>query len=234
MTRTTQKPPTNVFADYEAEAYPHVFSGELRVRSIAGGVPNDAKVAEGWLKSKLDSPDNIIREMVARTMVERAVDVQEATEIVNVETNVNGFKRNGSGLYIEGRQLKAAIKEAGCISAAAGKIPSGQAWGKTRKGIKSFLAEHVFVVEEELPIGADAPSRVEQSFVHTHRGDAVNYFEVVEDARIAFTVRTDQVLSDRDWAMIWLTGGQEGIGANRSQGYGRYTVTKWEPASSST
>ena len=28
--------------------------------------------------------------------------------------------------------------------------------------------------------------------------------------------------------MIWLTGEQQGIGASRSQGFGRYEVTGWE------
>jgi hypothetical protein len=46
---------------------------------------------------------------------------------------------------------------------------------------------------------------------------------------IPFTVRTDWELSPEQWAMIWLTGQEQGIGASRSQGYGRYTVTKWEP-----
>ena len=40
-------------------------------------------------------------------------------------------------------------------------------------------------------------------------------------------------MSDRDfaaeeWALLWLTGEQQGIGATRSQGYGRYEVTRWE------
>lgn len=45
---------------------------------------------------------------------------------------------------------------------------------------------------------------------------------------IAATVRTDYEFSEKEWAMIWLTGQEQGIGANRSQGVGRYTVTKWD------
>lgn len=42
---------------------------------------------------------------------------------------------------------------------------------------------------------------------------------------------TAQPTPAEQWAMIWLTGEQQGIGATRSQGYGRYTVTRWEQAS---
>jgi hypothetical protein len=31
--------------------------------------------------------------------------------------------------------------------------------------------------------------------------------------------------------MLWLTGEQQGVGASRSQGFGRYEVIKWEAAS---
>ena len=45
---------------------------------------------------------------------------------------------------------------------------------------------------------------------------------------IPFTVVTDHDFTDKDWAMIWTTGELQGLGASRSQGYGTYTVTKWE------
>lgn len=219
----------SAFDKYLTDAYPYQFKGTMLVKCLAGGVPTDPKVAEGWIKTKLAPPDDLLREMVSATMLERGVTRDEAVAEVDADKHLNGFKRDDDGvLYIEGRQLKAAIKEAGSVAAAAGKLDR-RGWGSTNKGIKSFLAEHVFVIEDRLSLGVTEPTGVNQRFVHTFRGNGIQYEEYVEDAVINFTIATDQDMTERDWAMLWLTGGQNGIGAARSQGYGRYEIMAWEP-----
>lgn len=218
----------SVFAKYQQQMYPHRFAGQLHVGVIAGGIPTDPKVAEGWLRTKLGiDKDELIRQQVAETMVERGVTADEATEIVNTNKHLNGFKRDESGLYYEGRQLKAALKEAASVAVAAGKLPA-RGWGKTNKGLLSYLAEHIFVVEDRLPLGVAEPTGIAQRFVHTFRGSGIQYEEYVEDAKIEFTVMTDHDFTEKEWAAIWTTGEQQGIGASRSQGYGRYEVTRWD------
>lgn len=69
---------------------------------------------------------------------------------------------------------------------------------------------------------------ISQRFVHTWRGSGIQMEEYVTDAKLAFTVTTDHDFSTEEWALLWLTGEQQGIGATRSQGYGRYEVTRWE------
>lgn len=221
------------FDKYRKDAWPYEFAATIRVPAISGGVPADPKISEGWIRSKFDEKDALIHAMVADTMLEREVDFGEATKIVDAQQNVNGFKRNGHGLYIEGRQVKAAIKEATSVAVAAGKIPMKN-WGKTNKHLQGFVAEHVVVVEDEIPLGADEASGVHQRFIHKYdpsvkrRISAIHYEEYVENAEMNFTVRTDFNFKEKDWAMIWLTGEQQGIGASRSQGFGRYEVTRWE------
>ncbi len=218
----------SVFARFEKKNYPIRFEGTLHIGCIAGGTPTDPKVAEGWLKTKLGvDKDDLIREMVATTMVERGVTADEATTIVNQSKHLNGFRRDENGLYIEGRQLKAALKEAASIAVAAGAL-TARGWGKTNKGLLSYLAEHVFVVEERLHLGVTEASGIAQRFVHTFRGTGIQYEEYVEDAKVDFTVISDHDFTEKEWAAIWLTGEQQGIGASRSQGYGRYEVTRWE------
>jgi len=222
---------TSAFAKYEAKAWPHRYHGTMHIHTIAGGVPSDPKVAEGWLRTKLGTGDDLIRQQVAEVMAERNVDAEEAAKIVDTMKHLNGFKRDPQrGLYIEGRQLKAAIKEAASVAAAAGKLPL-RSWGQTNKGLIGFVAEHVGVVEDRLYLGVTEPTGVNQRFVHTFRGSGIQYEEYCEDVTVDFTVITDHAFTDEQWAMIWLTGGQQGIGATRSQGYGRYTVTKWAKVS---
>jgi len=141
--------------------------------------------------------------------------------------HLNGFRRDEHGLYIEGRQIKAAIEEAANVAAAAGKIP-GKKYGLTNKGLLGFVAEHIFVTEDRIPLGVTEPSGIIQRFVHTWRGAGIQYEEYVEDAKVAFSVATDWVFPEEFWAQLWLTGQEQGIGASRSQGFGRYTVTAWE------
>lgn len=218
----------SAFDSHRTTAYPYTFHGRMHVACIVGGIPTDPKVAEGWLRTKLADKDDLIREMVASTMVERGITADEAAVQVDQLKHLNGFKRDTDGLYIEGRQLKSAIKEAGSVAVAAGKLRKS-GWGSTNKGIKSFLAEHVFVVEDTLHLGVKEPTGVNQRFVHTFRGAGIQYEEYVENAVINFTVITDQDLTEKDWAMLWLTGEQQGIGATRSQGFGRYEMQVWEP-----
>lgn len=230
---------SGVFDDFKAEAYPFKFEGQITVGCIAGGTPTDPKVAEGWLRTKLgaDKEDDI-RAMAAKVMVDRGVTLEEATEVVNAQKHLNGFKKDKDGLFIEGRQLKAAIKEAASIAVAAGKLDA-RGWGKTNKGLQSYVAEHIFVVEDKLYLGSGTPGKpvefvhneptgVSQRFVHTFRGSGIQNEEYVEDAIIDFTVITDEDFTKKQWAMLWTAGEQNGIGASRSQGYGRYEVTRWE------
>lgn len=219
----------SVFDSYRAKAFPHQYAGQLLVGTIAGGTPTDPKVAEGWLRTKLADRDELIVEAVETTMVERGISADEATKLVDSQKHLNGFKRDEHGLYIEGRQLKAAIKEAANVAAGAGKIP-GKKYGTTNKGLLGFVAEHIFVVEDRLHLGVTEPTGIVQRFVHTWRGTGIQYEEYVEDAKVPFTIAADWDFGDEFWAMLWLTGEQQGIGASRSQGFGRYEITKWEPA----
>ena len=118
------------------------------------------------------------------------------------------------------------MKEAANVAVGAGKLDS-RGWGKTNKGLKGWLAEHIIVEDERLHLGVTEPTGVMQRFISTFRGTGIQYEEFVEDAKLSFTIATDQDFTAEQWAMIWLTGERQGIGASRSQGFGTYTVTTW-------
>jgi hypothetical protein len=226
------------FEDLREKAWPYRYNVHLRVGTLAGGVPSDPNVAEGWLRTKLGDSDEQIRELVATTMAERGMSLEEATAEVNRLKHLNGFKREESqGLYIEGRQIKAMLKEACSIAVASGKMAQ-RGWGKTNKGLLSFVAEHVFVPDERVFIhledesgnlvNAKEATGVNQKFVHTYRGAGIQYEEYVEGAHLQFVVMADYQFTREDWGMMWLTAEQEGLGASRSQGYGRFKILGWD------
>jgi hypothetical protein len=220
----------SAFANLREAAFPYKYEGLLKVSMIMGGTPSDPAVAEGWLKAKMlqGGSDTALKDAAAKVMVERGIsDPNEAIEALNELKHLNGFKRDPKhGLYVEGRQLKAAIKEAANVALAAGKLDI-RGWGNTNKGLLSFAAEHIFVVQDRLYLGCTEPDGVEQRFVHTWRGTGIQYEEFVRDAQIHFTVITDVEFSETDWAAIWLTGENQGLGASRSQSFGRYTIEEW-------
>ena len=129
-------------------------------------------------------------------------------------------------MYIEGRQLKSAIKEAASVARSVDKLPNR--WGATNKGILGFVAEHICVVEDRLYLGVNQPTGIAQRFVPTFRGTGIQYEEYVEHCDIDFTILSDYEFSEEQWAMLWLTGQEQGIGSSRGQGFGRYTITRWE------
>ena len=136
---------------------------------------------------------------------------------------LSGFYRTPEGdLAIRGRHVKAMIKEAANIAYAKDR------WGPTKKGTRSFFAEHVFVQEDWIPLGRTEPDGIDQRFVSTWRGTGISYDEYVEDAKIGFTVVTDHKFTKDQWATIWVIAERNGLGAARSQGFGTFEVTRWD------
>lgn len=221
---------TSVFADFEEEVYPYRYQGEIVVEHLVGGIPQDPNKVEGWLRSKIEDDDRLLEELIMETLVEiggdfnNPLDREEATKKAASKRNLNGFKRDRETgeLYIEGRQLKAAIKESSNI------LWATERWGPTRKGTKSFFAEHLFIVENRLGLGVDKPTGVQQRFVHTFRGTGIQLEEYVEEARFSFTLITDYDFSKTQWGQLWKTAEKQGVGATRSQGFGTYVVTQWD------
>lgn len=226
----------SVFAEYRNKSYPYTYLGRLRVPLLVGGIPSDDNVAKGWIETKLKGTlsQERLERLVTETMVDRGITFDEAVDEVNRRKNLNGFKRGNDNdpdhkgeLYIEGRQLKAALKEAVSVAVAAKKLDMRN-WGATRKFLTNYFPEHVFVLDDKLWLGVVEPSGVFQNFVHTHKGSSVQYQEYVTDVDIDFTVISDHPFSKKQWGMIWTTGEQNGLGASRSQGYGTYRVTRWD------
>lgn len=219
----------SVFADHHNKVYDRKYRATIVVDRLVGGTPLDSKVAERWLETKIADRDDLKRERIAEIMAEHEVTADEALKQYNELANLNGFPRDPEkGLYFEGRKVKACIKEAANIALGAGHINS-RGWGKTNKGSKAFIAEHIFVPENRIYLGMDKPTDIQQRFVHTYNGNGIQNEEYIDNAVLEFTVLTDAEDFDEDfWATVWVTGEQNGIGSVRSQGFGRFKVTKWD------
>ena len=173
-------------------------------------------------------------------MAERGINAEEAASVVDLNKHLNGFKRDPKTgeLYIEGRQVKAMLKESANIRWPYPNVvwgPNGPRKAASVKGegrgkvSSAFFAEHVFVQEDQIGLGVTEPTGVVQRFVQTWRGSAIQYEEYIDGPVVSFTVATDYDFTDEQWALLWLTAEQNGLGATRSQGYGRFEVVEWTP-----
>lgn len=236
----------NVFAGYVDKVYKHRFAGEIEILQVMGGMPSNEKVAEGWIRSKLGlTTEDSVAEAVKAVMEARAsspdgpISAADAVKEVDKTRHLNGFGHDEDGLYIEGRHLKAALKEAASAARAVGNLDTR--YGLTNKGTLSFIAEHIIVLEDRLYLGQRDPASgkvtpvmeptgIRQSFPKNPitNQTGIQYTEYVTNAIVGFTVISDWDFTDDDWATIWVTSSFLGVGASRSQNYGRYTVTKWD------
>lgn len=220
------------------------YRAEVRFRDkLMGGIPLDPKIIEGWLRSKagIEKEDEVKRAML-QTLYELGVDVrpdmtiaelERASESLAATKQTNGFKRDENGLYIESRTIKAAFKESTNI------LFSAERWGATRKGPKSFLAERVFVSPDHVSLDRRDPDGVELFIGHTSgpKGPQSNltYYQFVHGAVITFDVMSanDGIQLDH-WKQIWVLMQENGLGALRSQGFGRFDLERFERIATDT
>ena len=146
---------------------------------LMGGTPKDPNIIAGFIRTKGTmrdvgyqvTPDMSLEElMVAQNerpnlsleqlaMEEKIKEnderIVEISERVADLKNTVGFKFDENGLYIEGRAIKAAIKESANI------MFGGERAGPTRKGFKNYVAERIVVVEDKVYLNRTEPDGVE-------------------------------------------------------------------------
>lgn len=221
----------SVFTTYHARI-------ELRDR-IMGGTPTNPRVIEGWLRSKAGIEDEVeVRQAMLRTLRELDPDTEfdpdasfeelvKASERLAASTQTNGFKKDDHGLFVESRQVKAAIKE--CVNI----LFAAERWGKTKKGPKSFVAERVFINPDRLHLGVTEPTGIDLMIGHVSgpagKRSTITYHEYVERPTLEFDVMVaEDAVSAKQWAQVWVLAQENGVGALRSQGHGRFDVTEWK------
>lgn len=221
---------------------------------IAGGIPKDQDLIEKWLRAKggLVEEGPEIQRAILATMEQRRnkfatvggteTDVEgqalelakaAAAEIAN-ETKGNGFKSDSTGgLYFEGRQPKAMIREATNI------LFAGQRWGDTKKGPRSMVAETVFVEDHRIYLGRSQPDMTVPFTGHVvgQQGarSTLTYYDVCIQPEFVITIRVandpktgNPKVSQADLLRILEHSQWLGIGALRSQGFGTWTLRNIE------
>lgn len=198
---------------------------------IVGGVPNDPNMIANWLKANMPNVTEDERAKLAQTTIEA---VQPAVDEAAGKMWTT-FKRDEKGLYIEGRQLKAAFKEAANILREALQKQE-KAEKKSRfTGIRSKLAEHLFVEDERIYLVRNGepvktPTGTEERAINviTAQGPrtALKRVDFVAPEGLELRARVrylDAGIVDADLVGTLIEFmGWNGLGADRSLGSGQF------------
>jgi hypothetical protein len=200
----------------------------IKLKDIVGGKPASPELIEKWVaatnKAKSDEDRSRIVDAHLETLGEVTGDKTEQQTTV--------FARVDGGLAIEGRQVKAMLKESANIIKSIGPDEI--------KNLRSKVADQVFVADEYIPLGRTAPDQYLERPIHvmTAQGPrtSIKRVEIVEGAEITFTIKRrrgkdKQSVPETTLLAVLDYAQTVGLGADRSQGFGMFEVVSVEKLS---
>lgn len=205
----------------------------IKIRDkICGGIPKAKDVIEKWVGLKIKGAE--AQKEVVKETVEAMGDQLTEEKIASMWT---GFKKDERGPYIEARQVMALLKESANILK--GLKPKSGKGSKPIVNIANFrarLAERVFVEPNRIYLGVGPEEPIvfiERTIsVMTSQGprSAWKRVDYVEQPTITFTLRVlnDELIDKEDLDKVLEHGQNLGIGADRSQGYGKFDLVSIE------
>lgn len=193
---------------------------KLRDR-LVGGYPKNPDAEAAMLRAR-GLEDLIPAQVDPATLND---EERAALKLSAVEKSWTGFKSNGSGPYLESRCIKAMIKECANI------LKGPQILDV--KNFKSKVAERVFVEPHEIVMGRE-PDGTDKRVVHvmTAMGprSSIKFFDYYEQPEIEFKLKVlaDGVVKPEALKTILEYAQDNGLGADRSQGFGQFDLLEFE------
>lgn len=235
----TTTPVVGIWDNHEPDLYTRYHVEIQFTDKVMGGVPQNPKIIEGWLRQRFAGNDAEMHDLLLRTLDSLGIEsdgeltreqLDDIAKKAAAEQKGNTFYRNEAGLCLGDYQIKAMLKEATAIIYPWG--PDNK-WGPTKKAPRSFLAERVFVDEKWVPLGRAEPDgqHLQIGQVSGPKGprSTLTYYAYCERAIASFTVFSlEDMVKPEQWQRILLTGQREGLGAIRSLGHGQFRVTAFD------
>jgi hypothetical protein len=197
----------------------------VRIRmadKLCGGTPKNPDLLKGWIAATTKFDDATTDAQVA--------EAREALLEPTEEKSWNGFRGDEKdGLYIEARQVKALFKEcATMLRVTTQKLGSKQIFqhGFEIKGLKR---------PDRIYLGTKEPHGFDEGPIHvsTPQGPrtAIKRVDYVEGVELEFEVwvlgthaSEKRHVGPEDLALMATFGQENGLGADRSQGRGKFEV----------
>lgn len=192
---------------------------------LCGGMPRNKELIRAWVEASTGHADEKTEKLIQ----------EDAELVVNevAEKVWQGFPEDAHGLFVPTRQVKALLKQSASLLGIT----------KTKRGSKQILAEGLEVKAlhggERLHLGLKVPSGTYENAIHvmTAQGPrtALRRMDYVEQPALTFEVwvlgtapQETRHIGEKELVAILQHAQENGLGASRSQGYGKFNVTKFE------
>jgi len=206
--------------------------------NLIGGIPAKENLINGWITKNMPAIQEAEKEKLIKATLEELGPLSEEV----AESTWTKFKVDTKGVYIECRQLKSAFKEASNILREL--LQKNEGKGKKNSDftrLRAKVAERLFVEGNRCYPTRNgkvfsAPEGVEERPIHimTAQGprSALKRFDLFQPGiQLSFTIRTlnDGLVSKELLEVFMEYMSFNGIGADRSQGAGQFTLISVEP-----
>lgn len=200
----------------------------INCAELVGGVPRHPEIVRRWQESRWpakgrsrdgDMPGSV-DDATARTVVQLGDQAFAEEDVAAVWT---GFLSDDTGLVLEARAVKAMLKESANVCKSLVRVN-----GKPVP-LRARLAERVFVEPRLIPLGVAEPSGTREKPIHvmTARGPrtALKRTDYVSDVKLVCRLKVldDGFITEEMLRTILDHASANGLGADRSQGYGTFT-----------
>ena len=201
---------------------------------ICGGKPKNADLLSAHIIRTTGHDDEITKKLIEQAKEGAPPDPLDIDE--KVENSSSGFLSDERGLYIDTYQVKAMLRQSGSMLGIY----------KKKRGSKQICAEGLEVKgtdhERRIYLGKTAPDGTREAVVHTMtpKGpiSGIKHVDFVAGARISFELwilktHTSETrhIGEEDIIEILRFGQENGVGADRSQGFGKFDVIEFSKAS---
>ncbi len=214
--------------DFAPRAIYDVYTVTITLRDrLCGGTPKNPDLLRGWIAATTGHDDE--------TTTQQEKDAREALLEPTEERSWNGFRGDTKGLYVEARQVKALFKECATML----RLTTD------KRGSKQIF-QHGFEVKatdggDRLHLGTETPTAFSEGPIHVQTAQgprtAIKRVDYVEKASITFEVWVlsthageTRHIGEVDVVNMLRFGQENGIGADRSQGNGKFDVTAFKVA----
>ena len=211
---------------FEARELYDVYRVTIKFRDkVCGGMPKNKDLIEGWVKATTGYDDEKTKELTQ--------EAKDALLDETTEKSWNGFRADENGLYLETRQVKALFKEcATMLRITTQKLGSKQIF---QHGFEIKGPDH----EDRLYLKRRQADGYDEGPIHvmTAQGPrtALKRVDYVKGATISFemwvfTTESGEKrhVGEKEIAKMLTFGQENGIGADRSQGRGKFNVVEFE------
>ena len=218
--------------EWDSSSLYDIYKVKLRIRDkICGGMPKNPDLIRDWVKAGTEHDDE-------KTSVQTA-EALEALIDTTTEKSWNGFPGDADGVFIWSRQIKALFKEcASMLRVTVEKRGSKQVFqhGFEIKGLKR---------DDRVYLGVKEANGYDEGPIHVQTAQgprtALKRVDYVLAPEIEFNVwvlathaAETRHVGEEDLRAMLKFGQENGVGADRSQGRGKFDVLEFARVSKGT